>query len=248
MKNIQPITRNKPVAEQAEDLLRERILQGEYPAGERMPSEDSLAEQLGVSRATVRTALAALAAEGIVRRRQGDGTYATPHAIEINVRGREAWNIMQQIQRSGRRPAVKVLAQGNRLATPEEREALSLDAQGNVYSIRRLFLADDVPVMLAEHTVRADGLAGQIPPEAASLTMLEFLERYYKDVLSNGEAIFKAVTASPEVAESLQVVVGSPLLRLEARLWDSTDRPAFVGWEYYRGDEGFNLPVAPLHG
>jgi GntR family transcriptional regulator len=123
-----------------------------------------------------------------------------------------------------------------------------LEAQGSVYAIRRLFLADEVPVMLAEHSVRAEGLAEQIPPEAASLTMLEFLERYYKGVLSRGEAIFKAVIASPEMAEILRVEVGSPLLRLEARLWDSSGRPVFVGWEVYRGDEGFHLPVAPLHG
>jgi GntR family transcriptional regulator len=247
MKNIQPISRHKPVAEQAEDLLRERILQGGYPPGERMPSEDRLAEQLGVSRATVRTALAALAAEGLVQRRQGDGTYATPHAIEINVRGSEAWNIVQQIQRSGRRAEVRVLAQGSRPATEAERQAFAMEAQGGVYAIRRLFLADDVPVMLAEHAVRAEGLAGQISPEAASLTMLEFLERYYKGVLTRGEAVFKAVAASPEVAEILRVEVGSPLMRLEARLWDSSDSPAFVGWELYRGEEGFHLPVAPLH-
>ena len=61
MTNLNAITRSQPVAQQIEEILRERILQGVYAPEERMPSEERLAKELGVSRASVRTAMTRLA-------------------------------------------------------------------------------------------------------------------------------------------------------------------------------------------
>jgi GntR family transcriptional regulator len=246
MNNLDSIIRTKPLAEQVLELLRERILQGQYPREERMPSEESLAQQLQVSRATLRTALAALAAEGLVQRRHGDGTYPTPNAFEITVRVRDAWNIERQIQNRGRTPSQRVLEQGLRAALPEERDDLGLSADDEVFAIRRVFNADDEPVMLAVHVVRAQGLAAVFPSEAASLPLLEFLGLYHKSAAQGGEAVFKAVLADENLARELQVAPSSPLLQLEAVLKDGSGHPFVLAWEYYRGQEGFILPVAPL--
>lgn len=246
MNDFDEITRAKPVSEQVYNLLRSRILQGRYPPEERMPSEDRLAGELNVSRATIRTALAALSKEELVSRRQGDGTYPTLRTLEVNVRSREVWNIERQIQASGRTPSIQVLEQSTRPATAEERAGLDLPAGEEVIAIRRLFLADGEPVMTASHILRLKALPEEALREASRLPLLEFLSRYVKRPIHLEGVYFKAVQAGPDIAQTLQVEPGSPLLLMEAALRDHRDAPLLLAWEYYRGNEGFLLPVGPL--
>ncbi|MFI6689238.1 FadR/GntR family transcriptional regulator [Streptomyces sp. NPDC050485] len=67
--------RPTPLVEQAIDRLRAQIAQGEWPVGTKLPSENALAQALGVGRSTVREALRALAAGGLVQPRQGAGVF-----------------------------------------------------------------------------------------------------------------------------------------------------------------------------
>jgi DNA-binding FadR family transcriptional regulator len=68
-------TRRTGLVDQAIDQLREAVRHGEWPIGQRIPTEPVLAEQLGVGRNTVREAVRALAHSGLLEVRQGDGTY-----------------------------------------------------------------------------------------------------------------------------------------------------------------------------
>jgi GntR family transcriptional regulator len=247
MNTLEPIARSKPVSEQVQELLCKRIQQGQYSPDERMPSEERLARELNVSRATVRTALAALAAEGLVRRRHGDGTYPTSNPIEITVRAYDSWSIVHQIEASGRTPSIEVLEQGLRSPTPVESDGLALETGEQVFAIRRLFLADGIPIWFAVHILRSQGLPPEAFPEAAPLPFLEFLSRYYQGSLRPGAVHFKAALAEAEIAGVLRVEPGSPLLLMEASLRDHLDRPLVLACEYCRGEEGFILPVAPFH-
>jgi DNA-binding FadR family transcriptional regulator len=67
--------RRSPLVEQAIDRLREQITSGAWPVGSRLPSEASLAAELGVGRSTIREAIRALASTGMVESRQGAGTF-----------------------------------------------------------------------------------------------------------------------------------------------------------------------------
>jgi GntR family transcriptional regulator len=242
----QPIVRSRPVAEQVQDLLQQRILQGIYPPEQRMPSEQRLAQELNVSRATIRSALAGLAAAGLVLRKQGDGTYPLPNTLEIAVHIQQTWNIERQILRSGRKPGSQILATGLREASAEEAARLELEDGAQVYAIQRLFLADGQPVMLARHVVRVDGLQTDFPQEAVQGSLLEFMSRFHTRRMSGGQVFFKALLAPPGLAQTLQVSVGSALLLLEASIRDENNRPLLVAWEYYLGQEGFLLPLAPV--
>jgi DNA-binding GntR family transcriptional regulator len=114
MNNYDFITRSRPIAEQVQDPLRERIRRQLFARGTHATRKNAWRE-LRVSRATVRTALAALTAEGLVRRRQGDGTTLTPNVLEITVRASEAWNIEQQIRKGAARHPTKCWSRGSEL-------------------------------------------------------------------------------------------------------------------------------------
>ena len=85
--------RRAPLADQAADLLLERIRAGEWALGEKLPGETTLAPQLGVGRSTVREAIRQLAGRGVLASRQGAGVFVT--ALDA----REDWDAV--LRRAG---------------------------------------------------------------------------------------------------------------------------------------------------
>ena len=242
MMNTQtPVYRSKPVAQQIEEILRDRIRQGLYPPEQRMPSEERLAQELQVSRASVRTAMASLAAEGYVLRRHGDGTYPSPRAFDLAFRVGKVWDIVRQIQESGRKPELRILEQGFRAALPGEESALSLDPGEEVLSMRRLFLAGERPVALIANVIRTAGMAPGVPEDAAALPPLDFLRRYHRQKPGASKVFFNAVLADEETAALLQIQTGSPLLKMSGVLYDLSEAPIMFETEVYPGEEGFQM-------
>ena len=88
---------NVPMAVQAAELLRNR-LRRDYVNGGRLPGENVIASELGVSRGTVRQALAILEREGVILRQQGTGTFANPNVLGINAGVDMAYEFTQLIE------------------------------------------------------------------------------------------------------------------------------------------------------
>ena len=99
-----------PLADQAAELLLDRIRSGEWELGEKLPGETTLAPQLGVGRSTVREAIRQLAGRGVLSSRQGAGVFVT--ALDV----REDWD--------------QVLARADIIAVIEARIAIETEAAG----------------------------------------------------------------------------------------------------------------------
>jgi DNA-binding GntR family transcriptional regulator len=242
----QLISRSKPVAEQVQDILRERIQQGIYLPEKRIPSEEQLAAELQVSRATLRTALAALAAEGYIYKRQGEGTFVCLDALHIQLHAGLNWDIERQIHESGAIPLQNILRQEYRAPTPEETAQLMLAPGERVFGIERVFLAGDRPVAFMAHGIRAAGLAAELPLEAILLPPLTFMERFHTCRTCNGWMRFLASLADETLSAHLRVPPGSPLLVLESIVSDHLDRPLMLGKEIYRGGDGFRMNMTAM--
>lgn len=242
-----PVVRSKPVADQATDILRERIRRGMYPPDLRMPSEAQLAEELQISRSSLRSALASLAAEGYIRRRHGDGTYSCLRSFQLTLRTGRDWDIERQIIQSGRKPSLQVLEMGLRPATGEESAKLALPKGSRVFAIRRLLFADDKPIGLIDSLIDPDGLEPNIPRSEGELPSQHFLELYHARKAKEGEIRFMACMADEDKAGYLGTKSGSPLLRVEGRYHDEQRRPLLLIHEWYLGEEGFELQVGLLH-
>ena len=120
------VQRAKSIPEQVYSVLRERIDGGAYPPGGRLPSESNLAEELDVSRATVRAALASLAARGYIVRKHGAGTYVNERVMEIGTQVRGGWEFHHLIEASGRKPSIQPISVETRPSTEQESTALEL--------------------------------------------------------------------------------------------------------------------------
>ena len=85
----------------------ERISDGSLPAGNRLPSEDSLVQEYAVSRTTIRAAIQSLVQRGLVEIRRGKGTFVTHPKITQELT--ELTGFVEDMQAAGRRPTAKVL-------------------------------------------------------------------------------------------------------------------------------------------
>ena len=227
------IERQKPIAEQVRALLRERIRRHEYDADQRLPSEESLSSELNVSRATLRTALASLATEGLVTRRQGDGTYINKHVIEINTRFEGIWEFTQLIENSGRTPFIKVIGNSLRLANQQEADALGLPSDAPVLALERLFLADNTPVIYSINVLPQSIIKKPYPQDALTMPILRFLDQYCGQQYAYAVADISATIADETLDKILHVGVGKPLLCFDEIFYNLDGDPLVFAANHY---------------
>jgi DNA-binding GntR family transcriptional regulator len=164
--------RRPSLVDGAEEALRNWLAPGRHRAGDRLPPEHEVAAMLGISRGTLRTALARLEDSGEIVRRQGSGTFvgrvAVPAALSERLERLEPYSSLAR-RRGVMLEAVQVRVE-QRAVGREVGEALELPAEAQATSTSRLLLADGEPVAVMFDVVHPDV---QLPDVAALRRTLE---------------------------------------------------------------------------
>jgi GntR family transcriptional regulator len=201
--------------------------------GERLPSEPKLAQQLGVSRATLRETMRTFETQGLIRRKQGAGTYVTrtSHVIES---GLEVLESIETIaERIGLKVSMKDLTVDYRSASEEEAKALGLGLSTKLIQVSRVINAEYRPVAYLVDLVPEDILKPEDLPEEFRGSVLDlFLQRGSPPLLTSRSEI-NAVTASHDVARALGIQRGDVLLRFVAYLYSSEGRVVDYSYSYF---------------
>ncbi|MFM8320888.1 MAG: GntR family transcriptional regulator [Chloroflexota bacterium] len=214
-------------------IIRQRIEDGAYAPENRLPSEEQLAHDLQVSRATVRSALAALASEGLVIRRQGNGTFVNTGRIQVQTHMDSLWEFTRLIEDSGRKPSIRPLALERRPATADEARGLHIAPGEAVISLVRLFNADQHPVIYSRDTLPQALLCVEPDESNMQLTIFELLLQYCQQSISYAVADLSAVQAGEEIAALLHVAPDTPLLHFVEVFYDRLGRPLVYGENSY---------------
>ncbi len=220
-----------PHYRQIELALRDRLA-GMQP-GERLPSDDELCREFGVSRMTARNAMQRLAEDGLVRRIPGRGTFAAAPPAHRYADRLMAFS--HEMRRTGRTPSSRLLTREIRPSTAAEARALGLTPTEPVVLLRRLRLADDRPIAV-ETAVLIRAVASVVMAadlEAGSLH--EALGRAGIH-LRAGQATITAEPPTPEDVELLEVDPGAPLLVERRIIADTHGRPVEATESRYPGD------------
>lgn len=227
------IERPRTITAQVSDLLGERIRSQEYSPGSRLPSESDLALQLGVSRATVRSALARLATQGLVLRKQGDGTYVNARLQQIPSTLGSLWNFLRLIEHSGHAPSIRVLSKAVRAASESETEALALEEDEPVFYLRRIFFADDTPAILAGNAIPLASL--RLPPDQCDgeIPIDLFIARYCHAQIAYDIFDIGAILPDAETQSALGLDASYPLLHLQQVFYDRQNEPLLCGSSVY---------------
>jgi GntR family transcriptional regulator len=176
------------------------------PAGQRLPSEPDLAKQLGVSRATLREAMRSFETQGLIRRRQGAGTFVVGQVPVLDA-GLEVLNLDTMARRLGLEVSVAELRVEQIYADQEHAEVLSVPISARLTRIRRVMHETDRPVAYLVDTLPEDVLKTENLPATFKGSVLDFLVERGAP-LTVSRAAISATGATPEVARALEIQRG----------------------------------------
>jgi GntR family transcriptional regulator len=217
-----------------ETVLAGEISDGGLKVGDQLPTEDDLITRFEVSRITVRRAIQNLVSRGLIEIRRGKGTFVAPPKITQELT--ELSGFVEDMRALGRKPTARVI--GKEVVTADTTVAshLALTKGERVVRIRRVRLADGVPLSYDE-TYLPLKIGKQIITNNLKVEpIFSLLERKYGVPLIEAEYKLEAVAAEAEVAAALRVKQGSPIFRIERTSYSTDDRPVDYEKLYYRGD------------
>ena len=212
----------RPLYRQIRDLLVQRIVDGVWAPGEALPAESRLARELEVSLGTVRKALDEMAAERLVVRRQGRGTYVARHDER-----RVLFQFFKLKPDGGAAvfPESRVLNVERGVATAEEAATLRLAAGAEVVRIARVRSLAGAPTVLEDIALPAALVPG-LEQRPVPNNLYELFAVDYGLTIARATERLKAIAADARQARHLGVEVATPLLAVD-RLAHSIDgRPA----------------------
>jgi GntR family transcriptional regulator len=164
LSKLTPLRDGRSLPTQLAELLRARIVSGDWGPGQQLPSEQTLSEEAGVSRPTVRAALRILSESGLVRVRPGAGSFVTPRGPGV-VAGLQELRSMSDII-SEQRPGsnVRYRLRERRMATAEEAAHFDVEPPIQLIALERSFVADNSVIAFESALLNAELLPTGFDP------------------------------------------------------------------------------------
>jgi GntR family transcriptional regulator len=227
-----------PLYRQIKDLILQSLETGEWKPSEAIPSEMDLAGRFRVSQGTVRKAIDELAADNLLVRRQGKGTFVATHS-EQQVQYRFLKLMPDSGDRSSVGPAQRTVHECRRVrASAEVARALSLHSGDAVIQVRRVLSFGGVPTILEDLWLPGNAFKGLTADQAAgyqgptyAMFEIEFGVRMVR-----AEEKIRAVLPDEQQAQLLQVSQRTPLLSVERIAYTYNDVPMELRRGLYRTD------------
>jgi GntR family transcriptional regulator len=217
-----------------EETIATEIAQGEYRPGDQLPTEDALLERFQVSRITVRRAIQNLVRRGLIEIRRGRGTFVLSPRIEAELT--KLTGFVEDMSATGRRASARVVSQGIVAASTRVAERLQVTKGTKVMQIKRVRLADGVPISFDE-TYLPLSLGNRIVKNDLRLhPIFTLLEEEYGVPLVQADYELEAVIATKAVADALQIKAGSPVFQIERTSMTTGNQPVDYEVLSYRGD------------
>lgn len=221
-----------PLYLRVQEQLRSAIRVGKLKPHDALPGERDMAEALGVSRVTVRKALAGLIDEGLLIQRQGSGTFVAQPPRRVEQALSRLTSFSEDMRLRGLTPAVRWLAREVSLPTPEEAMRLSISPNDNVSRLKRLRLADDVPMAIEQATLPTRFLPD---PLAVGASLYDLLAQ--RDALPvRALQRLRAANLGPVEAKLLEAAVGAAALAIDRLSFLANGAPIEFTRSIYRGD------------
>ncbi len=204
--------RAQPLYAQVKALLLQHLIAGEWRPGELLPSEFQLADRFGVSQGTVRKALDALAADNVVVRRQGRGTFVAEHDQR-----RALFHFFHLVGPDGERrlPESRLVSVRRGLASRIEAGWLAVGRGTPVIRIRRVRSLDGQPAIAETIAVPQVLFPDLADIREVPNTLYDLYERRYGITIARAVERLSAVAADARDARLLGVPAGTPLLEID---------------------------------
>jgi GntR family transcriptional regulator len=229
------LNRRPSLTEQAKTHIKQRILNDEFD-GARIPSETELANQLGVSRTTIRDALSRLQIEGVILRKQGAGTFVNRAGLRIKSRLEEIWGYENVLEDHGYSPSTKILSVRQESPDSEAAERLRLGAGEKLLVVEKLFLANEKPVILTINRIPLGLIRRPFVEADFHVPAYQFLLEFGQQRLSHYLSEIVPTVVSGALSEILKLEPGSALLTFEESGYNEANEPIILARSHFRDD------------
>lgn len=224
-----------PLYRQIKDWMQRQIVSGVWPEHYKLKSEDDLAAELGVSRGTVRKAVAALTAEGMLTRVHGRGTFVSSSHIEQPLAERlitfSEDLISRQIPFETRVLEQSVIHPSQRVAS-----LLSVPPGAEVFYLKRVRIVNRIPLIVLKNHVKIDRCRGIEKVDFTCYRLFEAFEDLFSLELDWAQRTFEAQVADEEVADLLEMSPGDSVMYMEQVLYLQDGSPIELSDLWLRGD------------
>lgn len=204
-----------PLYQQIKQQVQSRIRSADWKSGTRLPSENMLVEQLGVSRMTVHRALRELTQEGYLERVHGLGTFvAKPrhHASLITLR-----DIAEEITSAGFEHSCRVLDQVEVKADRQLAARMELPIGATLYHLRAIHSQDNLAIQLEDRLVNPGLAPDFMSQDFSKRTATDYLISLHRPDQMEHEV--RAITPAEATAKLLMIEIAQPCLELVRRTW-----------------------------
>lgn len=242
----------RPLYEQAQSAIIERIAEGVYKPGDKLPPEDQLAASLGISRVTIRTALSNLVTLGYIRRVHGAGTFVARQRFKVEAQLDTLESFHPRLAaRMGRSSSISHLDIQEVRASAEIATAMGLHVGTPLIRIERIVEIDDVPIAHLQDFLPASVCNCSVEAMRAGFdSVVDYFDgREGRPVIEWCDSSLDAVRADDCLAGLLQLAEGDTLFRLDEVFYASNG--ALVSWsrnhivpEYFK----FHIRRRVVHG
>lgn len=231
----------KPVYQQIQSDIREKILNKELKEGELIPSENELHEMYGVSRMTVRHALNNLVNAGYLYRHKGKGTFVSNRKIEKNIHGVRGFT--EEMLELGREPHNVI--KSFKVIEPNEliREKLYLEEDTKVIHVERVRYADNIPV-LYENLYIPQNIFPDLSEEDLKHSFYGYINDKTTFKISHCIQSIEAQLSNKSISEKLEVKSNDPILSIIRNTFLTNGRPFEYVVSLYRSDQYRFVQVA----
>jgi GntR family transcriptional regulator len=201
--------------------------------GEKLPAEPELAHRLGVSRATLREAMRSFEGQGLIRRRQGVGTFVVSHKQVIESGLEELESIETLASKIGLNVEMGDLIVNEIKANAFQAEKLCVTEQTSLVQVSRVIYAENRPVAYLIDVLPEDVLTPGDLKQGFTGSVLDQLLQRGNPALSNSIADIQAVAAASDIARLLQIQRGDVLLVFMARLFSTAGKVVDLSTSYF---------------
>jgi GntR family transcriptional regulator len=231
--------RKQTAAQQVVEILTDRIRCGDYTPEMRLPSEDGLADELGVSRTTIRSALDVLAAQHLVFRRHGVGTFVSNLSRIANPLN-QAVLFQDLIRSNGHEPGIEWLSA--QVIQPDAALAklLQIPSDHPTLEVRKVFTADGEPVIYCANHIPLWVLGASVLQEVLANPCIEEPLFEFLESPCGHRAVYFVATLGPELIgdsgfDVIGIDSGTPALKIDEIGYDERERPVVRSVHHYPG-------------
>ncbi|MPY90150.1 MAG: UTRA domain-containing protein [Luteitalea sp.] len=224
-----------PLYYQLKTAIEARIDEGVWPPDTQLPSERQLCDQFGISRITVRQALAELVREGRLVRSHGRGTYVAHAHLKKPLFPLVSFT--EDLREHGLEAGARVLRFERTTPPPHVALALRLASGEKTIVLQRLRLANRRPVAIETVHLPERLCPGFLEEDMADRSLYATLETRYRLVPAHARQQWQAVRCAAADAQLLAVAKGSPVLRIDQTTHDQRGRAFEYMESFFRGDK-----------